>query len=68
MSRARVRFFAVRRIKLDAIVQSGEARIHTVGRVKWNTRAGVLEFAWYEYSMWDPQIPELRKKIRVLTL
>jgi len=49
------------------IVKSGEARIHYV--LEGRSGAPVLVFSnslGTNYSMWDPQVSELRKKLRVL--
>jgi 3-oxoadipate enol-lactonase len=49
------------------IVKSGEARIHYVLEGQSGAPALVLSNSLgTNYSMWDPQLPELRKKLRVL--
>jgi len=49
------------------IVKSGEARIHYA--LEGQSGTPVLVFSnslGTDYSMWDPQVPEFRKKLRVL--
>jgi len=49
------------------ILKSGEARIHYA--LEGQSGTSVLLFSnslGANYSMWDPQVPELRKKLRVL--
>jgi len=49
------------------IVKSGEARIHYALEGQSGAPALVLSNSLgTNYSMWDPQLPELRKKLRVL--